>query len=106
MRLDIERGDLRAEEQAPGTARHSEVYQSRFDHRIDDDHLSAAVADVSQRRHEPRMIAGRVAADDEHQVGMLDIFERHGRRAAADRALEAYAARLVAIVAAIVDVVR
>ena len=75
---------LRAEQQAPHVARHAEVDQPGFDDRIDDDHLAAAAADVHQRAHQPRMIAGRVAADDEHQVGVLDVFERDRGRAAAE----------------------
>ena len=59
-----------------------------------------------QRPHQPRVIAGRVAADDEHQVGVLQIFELDRRRAAAGDARQPDAARLVAIVAAVVDVVR
>ena len=52
------------------------------------------------------MIAGRVAADDEHQVGGIEVFEHDRRRAAAGRARKADAARLVAVEAAVVDVVR
>ncbi len=66
-------GDLRAEEQTPHVARHAEVDQPRFDHRIDDDHFAAAPPHVHQRPHQPRMVARRVAADDEHQVRLLDI---------------------------------
>ena len=42
-------------------------HQAGFDDRVDDDHFAAAAADVHQRAHQPRVIAGRVAADDEHQ---------------------------------------
>ena len=61
---------------------------------------------LHQRAHQPRVIAGRVAADDEHQVGVLQVFELDRRRAAAGDAGQADAARLVAVVAAVVDVVR
>ena len=60
-----------------------------FDHRIDHDHFAAAAAHVHQRAHQPRMIAGRIAADDEHQVGMFDVLERDRRRAGAQRAGQA-----------------
>ncbi len=39
-------------------------------------HVAAAAADRHQRSHQPRMIAGRVAADQEHQVGVLDVVKR------------------------------
>ena len=52
------------------------------------------------------MVAGRIAADDEDQVGLFDIFQHDRRRAAADADGQPDAAGLMAIVAAIVDVVR
>ena len=67
VRLHVQARDLRAEQQAPDVARHAEVDQPRLDDRIDDDHFPAAPPHVHQRRHQPRMIAGRVAADDEDQ---------------------------------------
>ena len=52
------------------------------------------------------MIAGRVAANHEHQVGVLEVFELDRRRAAAGDARQPDAAGLMAVEAAIVDVVR
>ena len=52
------------------------------------------------------MIARRVAADDEDAVGVIEIFQFNRRRAAAGGGRQADAARLVAVEAAIVDVVR
>ena len=51
------------------------------------------------------MVRRRVGADHERQVGLLEIVERHRRRAAADRVGERHARRLVAVVRAVVDVV-
>ena len=52
------------------------------------------------------MVAGRVAADDEHAVGVLQIFEFDRRCAAAGDARQSDAAGLVTIEAAVVDVIR
>ena len=106
VRLDIERGDAAAEQQAFDIARHVEPHEAGFDDRVDGDDLTAAAADVEQCSHQPRMVAGRVAADDEYAVGVLQIFEFDGRGAAARDARQADAAGLVAIEAAVVDVVR
>ena len=86
---------------------HAEVDEARFHDRVDDDDLPAAAADLHQRAHQPRMVAGRVAADD----------ETPGRRCSTSSsvtvavpvpsdACQADAAGLVAVVAAVVDVVR
>ena len=52
------------------------------------------------------MIAGRIAADDEHEIGVLDVVEHDRRGAGAERRCQPDAARLMAVVAAVVDVVR
>jgi hypothetical protein len=59
-----------------------------------------------QRVHQPRVIAGRVAANHEHQIGMMQVFELDRRGAAASDRGESDAARLVTVVAAVVDVIR
>ena len=51
------------------------------------------------------MVTGRVAADNEHQVGALDVGQRDGGGAGADGAGESDTAGLMAVVAAIIDVV-
>ena len=52
---------------------------------IDDDDVAAAAADVHQRAHQPRMVRRRVAADEEEQVGVLDVVEGDGGGAGAER---------------------
>ena len=106
VRLHVHAGDVAAEQQATHVARHVESHQASFNDRIDDDHLAAAAADVQQRAHQPRMVAGRVAADEEYEVGVFQVFELDRRRAAAGDARQSNAAGLVAVVTAVVDVVR
>ena len=106
VRLDVQRRDLRPEEQADRIAGDAEVHQPGFDNGIDHDHMPAAAANVLECRHQPRMIAGRIAADDEHQVGVLDVFQHQRGRAGSQHAAQSDAARLMTVEAAIVDVVR
>ena len=105
VRLDVQAGDLRAEEQAPDVGGNAEIDQADFLDRVDDDDLAAVPADVHQRPHQPRVVGGRVAADEEKQVGVFDVFERDGGRAGAQRFAQADAAGLVAVEGAVVDVV-
>ena len=80
--LHVQAGDLRAEQQAAHVAGNAEIDHAGFDDRIDDDHFAALAAQVRERAHQPRMVAGRIAADHEHQVGAFDVVQRNGRRAA------------------------
>jgi hypothetical protein len=68
--------------------------------------LAPVAADGHQRAHQAWVIACRIAADDENEIRLLDVLELYCARAAADRAIEPDAARLVAVVTAVVDVVR
>ena len=106
IRLHVQAGDLAAEKHAARIAGDAKIHHADFAHGIDHDHLPAAAADMHQGRHQARMIAGRITADDEHQVRMLEILQLHGRGAGAERVGQADAAGLVTVVAAIVDVVR
>ncbi|MCE9525788.1 MAG: hypothetical protein K8R36_07010 [Planctomycetales bacterium] len=105
VRLDVERGDFGAEEEGPRVAGDAEADEAGLDDRVDGDDMSPTAADVFQRRHQARMVAGGIAADDKDEVRVLHILQRQRRRAAADGSLQADTARLVAIEAAIVDVV-
>ena len=87
-------------------ARDTEIDKPRFDQRIDDDHFAAASPDLHQGPHQSRMIARRVAADDEDQIRGIHVFEHNGRRAAAGAAGQSNAARLMTVVTTIVDVIR
>src|SRR5687768_10636133 len=52
------------------------------------------------------MIARRIAANDEHKIGVLDVLQRDRGGSAAGDAREPDAARLMAVIAAVVDVIR
>ena len=105
VRLHIRARDLGAKKQRPRIAGHREVDEPCLDDWIDNDHLAAAAADHHECPHHPRMIARGVATDQEHAVGMLHVVERDGARARANHACEPYAAGLVAVEAAVVDVI-
>jgi len=64
--------------------------------RVDRQHRGAALFGVIQRRHHPWVIAGRVLADDDEQVGLLEVFQRAGALADADAVLECVTRWLVA----------
>ena len=106
MRLHIGARDLGAEKERPRIARHGEVHGAGLDDRIDRHHLPAATADHHQRPHQPRMVAGGVTAEQEDHVGMFHVVELDGAGAATDHAREPHAAGLVAVEAAVVDMVR
>ena len=73
--------------------------------RIDDDELRALAQALLHARGEHRMAVGRVGADDEHDVGVLDGIEilRAGR--SAEGGLEAVAGRRMADARASIDIV-
>ena len=105
VRLDVQAGDPRAEQQAPRIARHAEVDEPDFFRRIDDDDVAAAAAHRHQAAKQPRMVRRRIAADQHEQIAALDVFELHRRRARAQARRQPDAARLMAVVRAVVDVV-
>src|SRR5262249_48753424 len=103
--LDVMRRDSTAEEQAADIARHVETHEAGLDDRINDDYLAAATADLAQCAHQPRMVARRIAADNEYTVGFFQIFEVNRRGPVSNDAGEADTAGLMAVEAAIVDIV-
>ena len=83
VRLHVEAGDLRAEQQA-----RTSLGTLKLTMPVSTTGLMTITCPPRRRtfisvRHQPRMVAGRIAADDEHQVGMLDVFKRDRGRAAA-----------------------
>src|SRR5262245_49807237 len=64
--LDIEAGDFAAKQEAADVARDAEVHEAGFSNWIDDDDFVAATAKVFEDRHEARMVARRVRADEKH----------------------------------------
>ena len=106
MRLDVEAGDLGAEQQTPRS-----LGTLKLTMPVSTTGLMTITSPPRARRffrrgHQPRMVAGRVAADDEDEVGLFQVLERDARRASADGVVQADAAGLVAIVTAVADVVR
>lgn len=106
VRLDVLAGDLRTEQQAPRIARHAEVDEAEFLRRIDDDDFAAASPNLHQAAHQPRMVRRRVAADQNVEVAGVEVFQPNRPSAGSDRAGQADSAGLMAVVRAVVDVVR
>ncbi len=105
VRLNVVAGDLRAFQQGHRIARHAKFYQASFSNRVDHDDFAAAASNVHQAGHQPRMIAGRVAADQKHAIRIFQVLQDDRRSPAADTRLQSNPAGLMTVVAAIVDVV-
>ena len=82
------------------------IDQAGLDDRVDDDHFAAAAAHRHQRPHQPRMVAGRIAADDEHQVGLFDVVKLIVAVPLPIALVQPNAAGLMTVVTAVVDIVR
>ena len=82
-----------------------EADQARLRQRVDGDDARAPLLRPLERREHPRVVGARVLADDDQQVGGLDVVERDRPLADADRLGEGDAARLVAHVRAVGQVV-
>ena len=104
VRLEVEVGDLRAEQQALRTGGHAEPREAQLFERVHDDHLAAARPQVHELRDEAGVVARRVRARDEREVGLREVLERDGRSPRTEDAGEGDARRLVAVVGAVVDV--
>ena len=91
---------LRMQEEI-GAARHLVFAQ------IGDDQLLAAqLVRALDARRQHGMALRRVAADDHHQAGLLDILDRTRIAAVADRAEQSRRRRRLAVARAVIDVVR
>ena len=73
--------------------------------RVDRDDLGAALLGDLERGEHARMVGAGVLADDHEQVGLVDVLERDAALADADRLSQRRAARLVAHVRAVRQVV-
>ena len=83
----------------------AERQQPGLRQRVDRDDGRAVALGPLQRRQHPGVVGARVLADDEDQLGGVDVVERHRALADADRPPEGHAARLVAHVRAVREVV-
>ncbi len=81
------------------------THQTRLEQRVNADDLAAVAGRLLQFGQHPRMIGAGILADDEDRVGMLKIRDPHGRFADADRFVQTRAARFVAHVRAVGQVV-
>jgi hypothetical protein len=102
--LQVEVGDLRPEEHAANVGGDAEAGEAQLADRVHDDHLPAAAAEVHEQRDEPRVVAGRVRAGDQDEVGLLQVVEDDGGGAGAVDPVERHPGRGVAVVGAVVDV--
>ena len=80
--------------------------QPGFRQRIDRHDLGAVALRLFQGAEHAWVVGPRVLPDDQDQLGLVDIVERDGALADADRLAERHAARLVAHVRAVRKVVR
>ena len=92
-------------QQAEGLLRILEPDQPRFPQRVDADDLAPVARRLLQFRQHARMAGPRVLADDEDAVGVGKVLDFDRRLADADRFLQPEAARFVAHVRAIRQVV-
>ncbi len=106
MGLNIEGGDLGPKQHAAQVAGYPKLHQPCFQHGVDHDHLTAAPSHTHQGRHHPRMVAGRIAADHKNQIGAFQVLQQKGGGTAAQRTGQSHPAGLVAVVAAVVHIVR
>ena len=106
MGLNIEGGDPGPKQHAAQVAGYPKLYQPAFHHRVDHDHLATAPSHTHQGRHHARMVAGRIAAYDKNQIGAFQVLQHNGGGTAAQGAGQSHPAGLVAIVAAVVHIVR
>jgi hypothetical protein len=73
--------------------------------RIEHDDRHAPLGNLAQRRQHTRVISPGIMADAEQRVAMIEILQRHGSLADANRLRKADACRLVTHVRAIGKVV-
>ena len=82
-----------------------EVEQPGLGQRVDRDDLAAVVLAVLQRGEHPRVVRAGVLPDDEDEVGVVDVVQRHGPLADADGLVQRRPRGLVAHVGAVGQVV-
>ena len=104
--LEEDVGDLGAASDHPARLlRVLEPDQPGLGQRVHRHDLAAVAFGLFQRRQHARMVRAGVLADDEDQVGFVDIVQRHGALADADGLVQRGTARLVAHVRAVGQVV-
>ena len=104
---EVEVGQRRAApEQAGGALGVLEAEEPRLRERVDRHDAGATPLGLLQGGEHPGVVGAGVLADDEQQLGLVDVLQRDGPLAHADRLGEGDAARLVAHVRAVGEVVR
>ena len=100
-------GELRAaEDHAARGLRILEVQEAGFWQRVDRDDRRAALLRLLERGEHARVVRHRVLPGDDQQISVVDVGDRHGALADAERLSESGSARLVAHVRAVGQVVR
>ena len=100
-------GELRAaEDHAARGLRILEVQEAGFWQRVDRDDRRAALLRLLERGEHARVVRPRVLPGDDQQISVVDVGDRHGALADAERLSESGSARLVAHVRAVGQVVR
>ncbi len=107
QRLQVQRRDRRGAvgQHRAEILRVEETGQAFLDQRVERDDLGAALARFLQLGQHPRMVGAGVLAEDDDQVGFLEIFQQHRALADTDRLVHRHAAGFVAHVGTIRQVV-
>ena len=105
MGLDVMGSDLGPKNHADRIAGDFEFDQSEFPDGIDHDDFATASPQVHQAGHQARMVAWGISTDDKDRIALVEILKDHGGCAGPEGGLQSYAAGLVAVVTAVVDVV-
>jgi hypothetical protein len=85
--------------------RRRKTFQASFAQRIDRDDRHPALGSFAQRRQHARMVGAGVVADAEDAIAVIEILQRHGSLADADRFRQADTGGLMAHVRAIGKIV-
>ena len=104
VRLEVEIGDVGAEEQAAPVRGNAEAHEPQLAQRVHDDHLAAALPHRDELGDQPRVVARRVRARDEREVCLGQVVEGDRGGARAVDAAERDARGGVAVERAVVDV--
>ena len=106
MRLEIQIGDFGSEKHRTSVARNLETLQPKFLKRVYHDDFPASSLEFHKKSHKSRMVARRIGADKNYKVRTPNVFEVDRACAAAEALAESDSRSLVAIVGAVINIVR